>query len=91
MLQHRRACPTLCRCPACPGATRGAVLSAWADEMSAFLSCVDPNHMIHVGSEGYFTETAPEVGLRLGHAGTWAAVAAGQATWLPPQHACRRR
>ncbi|EFN53900.1 hypothetical protein CHLNCDRAFT_136075 [Chlorella variabilis] len=48
------------RCPACPGATRGAVLSAWADEMSAFLSCVDPNHMIHVGSEGYFTETAPE-------------------------------
>ncbi|KAI3431367.1 hypothetical protein D9Q98_004424 [Chlorella vulgaris] len=48
------------RCPACPGPSRGAALTAWVDEMSAFMSCVDGNHMVHVGSEGYFSDSQPQ-------------------------------
>ncbi|KAI7838614.1 hypothetical protein COHA_007621 [Chlorella ohadii] len=33
------------RCPACPGSNRSAALSGWVDEMSAFMRCIDPNHL----------------------------------------------
>ncbi len=31
-------------------------LTAWADEMSAFIRSLDPNHMIAVGDEGFFDD-----------------------------------
>lgn len=47
----------LCRCPACPGKTLSEVVAGWAEEMASFLKCVDPNHLISLGTEGFFGET----------------------------------
>ena len=47
----------LCRCPACPGSTQSEVLANWTAEMSEFMKCIDPNHMVSIGLEGYFGET----------------------------------
>ncbi len=37
---------------------------AWADEMSSFLTCIDPNHMVGISTEGFFSEADPQVGRR---------------------------
>ncbi|KAL4433080.1 hypothetical protein ABPG77_006507 [Micractinium sp. CCAP 211/92] len=46
------------RCPACPGGP--APLVAWADEMSSILTCIDPNHMVGISTEGFFSEADPQ-------------------------------
>lgn len=43
--------------PACPGKTLSEVGAGWAEEMVSFLKCVDPNHLIYLGTEGFFGET----------------------------------
>ncbi len=40
--------------PRCEGHGGSDTLLAWADEMSAFVRQLDPNHLIGVGDEGYF-------------------------------------
>ncbi|GAB4813993.1 hypothetical protein N2152v2_001039 [Parachlorella kessleri] len=37
--------------------TQSEVIASWAAEMSDFMKCVDPNHLVSVGLEGYFGET----------------------------------
>lgn len=44
-------------CPGCPGGTASEVLAGWVAEMAGFLKCLDPNHLVSVGTSGYFGET----------------------------------
>ncbi len=37
---------TVCRCPGCFNNTDQDVLLEWTAEMSAFLKCIDPNHLV---------------------------------------------
>lgn len=45
------------RCPACPGPNRSAALTSWVDEMSAFMRCLDPNHLVSwAGRDAWFAQ-----------------------------------
>ena len=61
------ACLPACRCPGCPGASKGAVVTAWAAEMASFLKCLDPNHLVSVAQPGWYVHTAwlARISLRL--------------------------
>ena len=39
-------CSTVCRCPGCYNNSDQDALLEWAAEMSAFLKCIDPNHLV---------------------------------------------
>ena len=45
--------PPACRCPGCPGASKGSVVTAWAAEMTSYLKCLDPNHLVAVAQPGW--------------------------------------
>lgn len=46
-----------CRCPACPGPNRSAALTSWVHEMSAFMRCLDPNHLVSwAGRDAWFAQ-----------------------------------
>ncbi|KAL4437356.1 hypothetical protein ABPG75_004495 [Micractinium tetrahymenae] len=49
------------RCPACPGPSKGTVLTEWAAEMAGFLKCIDGNHLVSVAQLGGFGDASPEV------------------------------
>jgi endo-1,4-beta-mannosidase len=38
-----------------------ARVQSWLEEMAAFVRSVDPNHMITVGSEGFYGPTTPDL------------------------------
>ncbi len=42
--------------PRCPSDKTGNTLVAWIEEMSAHLKTQDPNHMVSVGSEGFYDD-----------------------------------
>lgn len=45
--------PFLHSCPGCPGASKGTTVTVWADEMTSFLKCIDPNHLVSVAQLGW--------------------------------------
>ena len=56
--------------PRCEGC--GATLQSWIDEMAAFVRSVDPNHMITVGEDGFYSkEFSDPAHLRM-NPGAWA-------------------
>ena len=44
--------------PRCPSDKTGNTLVAWITEMSAYLKSEDPNHMVSVGSEGFYDDNS---------------------------------
>jgi mannan endo-1,4-beta-mannosidase len=49
----------LCNEPRYQGDSSGDVLQAWTEEMAAHVKSVDPNHMLTVGSEGFYGAASP--------------------------------
>ncbi|CAA6662243.1 unnamed protein product [Spirodela intermedia] len=46
--------------PRCPSDLSGRTLQAWISEMAAFVKSIDPIHLLEVGMEGFYGESAPE-------------------------------
>ncbi|CAL5222551.1 g4932 [Coccomyxa viridis] len=46
--------------PRCSGDFSGSKLQHWIDRTAEFLKSVDPNHMVTVGTEGFFGSSTPE-------------------------------
>lgn len=44
------------RCAGCPG----VVLDTWISSMASFVKTIDPNHLLTVGEEGFFSNETPE-------------------------------
>jgi hypothetical protein len=45
--------------PRCNGDFSGSKLQAWVEHTAEFLKSIDPNHMVTVGSEGFFGSSTP--------------------------------
>lgn len=45
--------------PRCSGDFSGSKLQHWIDRTAEFLKSVDPNHMVTVGTEGFFGSSTP--------------------------------
>jgi len=41
--------------PRCPGCDV-SVLTSWAEEISAYIKSIDPNHLVALGDEGFFND-----------------------------------
>ncbi|GMH38575.1 hypothetical protein BSKO_06459 [Bryopsis sp. KO-2023] len=50
--------------PRCTGC--GWAISAWVDEMSLYMKSIDPNHMVTIGEEGFYSSTCERVWLNPG-------------------------
>ncbi|PSC76925.1 mannan endo-1,4-beta-mannosidase 9 [Micractinium conductrix] len=67
------------RCPACPGSTPTEAVTAWAAEMSEFVRCIDSNHLVSIGTEGYFSENSTE--FLPANPGPWSVCEGTGGTW----------
>ena len=45
--------------PRCAGDFSGSKLQHWIDRTAEFLKSVDPNHLVTVGTEGFFGSSTP--------------------------------
>lgn len=45
--------------PRCSGDFSGSKLQHWIDRTAEFLKSVDPNHLVTVGTEGFFGSSTP--------------------------------
>ena len=45
--------------PRCPGDFSASKLQHWIERTGEFLKSVDPNHLVAVGSEGFFGSSTP--------------------------------
>ncbi|GMH38711.1 hypothetical protein BSKO_06595 [Bryopsis sp. KO-2023] len=50
--------------PRCTGC--GWAISAWVEEMSLYMKAIDPNHMVTIGEEGFYSSTCERVWLNPG-------------------------
>lgn len=55
--------------PRCPSDSSGKSLQDWVSEMAAHVKSIDSNHMLEVGLEGFFGQSAP--GKRQSNPGGW--------------------
>ena len=50
--------------PRCTGC--GWALAGWVEEMSQYMRAIDPNHMVTIGEEGFYSSTCERVYLNPG-------------------------
>lgn len=46
--------------PRCQSDLSGKTIQAWVQEMASYVKSIDSNHMLNIGLEGYYGESAPD-------------------------------
>ncbi|XP_010943133.3 putative mannan endo-1,4-beta-mannosidase 9 [Elaeis guineensis] len=46
--------------PRCQSDLSGKIIQAWVQEMASYVKSIDSNHMLNIGLEGYYGESAPD-------------------------------
>ncbi|KAI4386774.1 hypothetical protein MLD38_004676 [Melastoma candidum] len=46
--------------PRCPSDTSGSTLQAWISEMASYVKSIDRNHLLEIGSEGFYGLSSPQ-------------------------------